>query len=98
MSAFARTADSSRTSRHVRLVPLPDSCIAANGRTIRSVRRRSLAVTQGSLGNTGLGLHIVHNVVTNCLGGRVNLDSEPGEGTKFQLMLPRVAPAGPAAQ
>jgi PAS domain S-box-containing protein len=43
---------------------------------------------------TGLGLHIVHSIVTNYLGGRLHLDSEPGEGTKVRLVLPRVAPAG----
>jgi PAS domain S-box-containing protein len=48
--------------------------------------------TRRDQGNTGLGLHIVHNVVTNCLGGRLNLDSRPGEGTRIQLILPRVAP------
>jgi signal transduction histidine kinase len=32
--------------------------------------------------------------VTNYLGGRVHLDSEPGKGTKIRLVLPRAAPAG----
>jgi PAS domain S-box-containing protein len=49
-------------------------------------------------GGTGLGLHIVHSIVTNCLGGRLDLDSKPGEGTKIQLILPRAAPAALAAQ
>ena len=49
--------------------------------------------TRRDQGNTGLGLHIVHTVVTNCLGGRLHLDSEPGGGTRIQLVLPRVAPA-----
>jgi PAS domain S-box-containing protein len=48
--------------------------------------------TRRNEGSTGLGLHIVHNIVTNRLGGRINLDSSPGEGTKVQLILPRVAP------
>lgn len=43
-------------------------------------------------GCTGLGLHIVYTIVTNCLGGRVNLESEPDEGTKITIVLPRVAP------
>jgi PAS domain S-box-containing protein len=50
--------------------------------------------TRRDQGGTGLGLHIVYSIVTNCLGGRLNLDSRPGEGTKVQLFLPRVAPAG----
>jgi PAS domain S-box-containing protein len=41
---------------------------------------------------TGLGLHIVHTIVTNRLGGRVNIESEPDEGTKIRIILPRVAP------
>src|SRR6202795_3162692 len=49
--------------------------------------------TRRDQGSTGLGLHIVHNIVTNCLGGGISLDSEPGEGTTIQLILPRVAPA-----
>jgi signal transduction histidine kinase len=49
--------------------------------------------TRRDLGSTGLGLHIVHNIVTNRLGGRLNLDSSPGAGTKFQIILPRGAPA-----
>jgi len=40
----------------------------------------------------GLGLHIVHNIVTNRLGGQINLDSEHGKGTTIQVILPRVAP------
>jgi PAS domain S-box-containing protein len=46
--------------------------------------------TRHHLGSTGLGLHILHNIVTNRLGGRLNLDSSPGAGTKFQIILPRV--------
>jgi PAS domain S-box-containing protein len=49
--------------------------------------------TRRNQGSTGLGLHIVHNIVTNCLGGRLNLDSKTGEGTKITIVLPRVAPA-----
>ena len=52
--------------------------------------------TRRDQGSTGLGLHIVHSIVTNCLGGSLNLDSKPDEGTKIRLILPRVAPAAPA--
>jgi PAS domain S-box-containing protein len=50
--------------------------------------------TRRDQGSTGLGLHIVHSIVTNYLGGRLHLDSEPGEGTKVRLVLPRMAPMG----
>jgi signal transduction histidine kinase len=50
--------------------------------------------TRRDQGSTGLGLHIVHRIVTNYLGGRLNLESEPGEGNKVRLVLPRVPPKG----
>ncbi len=40
-------------------------------------------------GSTGLGLHIVYNLVTNSLLGRIDIESEPGKGTRFILDLPQ---------
>jgi signal transduction histidine kinase len=54
--------------------------------------------TRREQGSTGLGLHIVHTIVTNCLGGRLHLDSEAGKGTSVQLILPRVAPTRAIAE
>ena len=48
--------------------------------------------TRRQYGATGLGLHVVYNIVAERLGGRLNLDSEPGRGTTVQLVLPRDAP------
>jgi len=53
--------------------------------------------TRRHLGCTGLGLHIVYSVVTDRLGGRLDLKSEPDRGTRVRLVLPRTAPAGPDA-
>jgi PAS domain S-box-containing protein len=50
--------------------------------------------TRRHQGCTGLGLHIVYSVVTDRLGGRLRLDSEPGKGTQVTMLLPRRAPAG----
>lgn len=43
-------------------------------------------------GGSGLGLHIVFSLVERTLGGRVSLESHPGQGATFSLRLPRVAP------
>lgn len=39
-------------------------------------------------GGTGLGLHLVHNLVTGVLGGRIQLTSEPDLGSCFMLTFP----------
>lgn len=43
-------------------------------------------------GGTGLGLHIVYNLVTQKLGGTIRCESEPNLGTKFILDIPCHAP------
>jgi C4-dicarboxylate-specific signal transduction histidine kinase len=48
--------------------------------------------TRRDRGCIGLGLHIVHNMVTNRLGGTLRLDSKPNGGTRVQMILPRMAP------
>lgn len=54
--------------------------------------------TKMGRGDSGLGLHIVHNTVEQVLGGRVEVTSRPGEGTEFRLTLPLRAPStNPAA-
>jgi signal transduction histidine kinase len=49
--------------------------------------------TRLGMGGSGLGLHIVHNIVTGVLGGKVEVHSPPGAGASFVLHLPCQAPA-----
>ncbi|GJE30075.1 sensor histidine kinase [Methylobacterium oxalidis] len=44
--------------------------------------------TARSRGSTGLGMHIVHNLVTAKLGGRIAIESRPGEGTRVRIEFP----------
>jgi signal transduction histidine kinase len=82
-------------SDHVEILFLDDGC----GMSVEVRRKASdpFFTTRRDQG-TGLGMHIVHSIVTNCLGGRLTLDSEPGKRTKIQLILPRVAPTGLTAR
>jgi signal transduction histidine kinase len=47
--------------------------------------------TRRDHGGTGLGLHVIFNIVTQSLGGRLILDSAPGHGTTFRIRIPRQA-------
>ena len=65
------------------------------------VRRRAFDpffTTRRDQGGTGLGLHIVYSIITTRLGGRLDLDSQLGGGTRIQMILPRVAPVELAAE
>lgn len=48
--------------------------------------------TRMGSGGSGLGLHIAYSIVSNVLGGAIELESVPGQGTRFTLDLPRRAP------
>jgi signal transduction histidine kinase len=47
--------------------------------------------TRRAQGSTGLGLYIVHNLVTQRLGGRITLAADPGKGTTICMTLPLLA-------
>lgn len=47
--------------------------------------------TKRGHGGTGLGLHILFNIVTQQLSGTVEVNSQPGEGTEFVVTLPASA-------
>jgi signal transduction histidine kinase len=60
-----------------------------------NVQRRAFDpffTTRRGDGGTGLGLHIVYNLITRRLGGRIVLSSMPDAGTTFRISLPRIAP------
>ena len=44
--------------------------------------------TKRSHGSTGLGMHIVYNLVTQKLGGQISVESKIGEGTLFDIRVP----------
>jgi hypothetical protein len=74
----------------IELIVADDCC----GMTLQVKRqafdRSSLLIA--TRGATGLGSHIVNNIIAEQLGGQIRLDSELDAGTRVQLILPRTAP------
>jgi len=44
--------------------------------------------TKRAQGGSGLGMHIVHNLVTQTLGGSVSCESEPQNGITIRIQIP----------
>ena len=67
--------------------------VADNGRGIAAAHLGQVFApfftTKRGQGGTGLGLHISYNLVVQKLGGEIRVESEPGQGTRFVLLLPR---------
>ena len=47
--------------------------------------------TKMGRGGTGLGMNIVHGIVTRVLGGQISVHSAPGQGTRIRVVFPRTA-------
>jgi signal transduction histidine kinase len=84
----------------VRCAPLNEAeaelSVTDDGRGMdESVRRRifdPFFTTKLGTGGSGLGMHIVHSIVTNVLGGQIEVRSAPGQGTQMLMRLPLSAP------
>ena len=67
-------------------------CYRDNGRGISLAERSRVFepfyTTKRGQGGTGLGLHIVYNLVTQKLGGSIECESTPGKGITFLIQIP----------
>lgn len=48
--------------------------------------------TKKGQGSTGLGLHIIYNIVTQNLGGQIHLKTEKNGGVEFKIQFPALHP------
>lgn len=55
---------------------------------IRSRVFEPFYTTKRGQGGTGLGLHLIYNLVTQRLNGHIRCESTPGKGTTFIIQLP----------
>jgi signal transduction histidine kinase len=80
----------------------PDTVVIRYRDTGKGIPEKNIAkifepffTTRRGSGGTGLGLHIVFNIVAQSLGGTIAVESIEGQGASFILTIPRVAPGKP---
>lgn len=73
-------------------ISFSDNGIGISAQVLRRVFEPFFTTKLGK-GGSGLGMHIVHNIVTQVFGGQISIDSSPGQGTSIHLDLPLQSPA-----
>ncbi|MCY0991808.1 HAMP domain-containing sensor histidine kinase [Nannocystis sp. ILAH1] len=69
-----------------------DDGVGISPELLRRVYEPFFTTARGS-GGSGLGLHIVHNLVTDLLCGTIRAESTPGRGARFTVRFPAHAEA-----
>ncbi|MEN9867640.1 MAG: hypothetical protein RL748_3230 [Pseudomonadota bacterium] len=72
-------------------IEFSDNGVGINEPDIKRIFDPFFTTKMGQGGN-GLGLSISYNIVTSLLNGHISVVSEPGQGTRFSLDVPLVAP------
>jgi len=86
------TIEIDRDGEHGALLVVRDDGIGMEPAVLRRVFD-PFFTTQRGRGGSGLGMHIVHNLVTDLLGGAIEVSSTPNQGTRVTIRLPiRVEP------
>ena len=82
-------------SRHLSgaVVAIEDTGCGISASLIKKVFSRYMTTKPQGI---GLGLHIVKRIIT-AHGGTIGIDSQPGQGTRFTIVLPTIAAPVPAA-
>jgi len=86
------TIEIDRDGEHGALLVVRDDGVGMEPAVLRRVFD-PFFTTQRGRGGSGLGMHIVHNLVTDLLGGAIEVSSTPNQGTRVTIRLPiRVEP------
>ncbi|MBK8973852.1 MAG: HAMP domain-containing histidine kinase [Hahellaceae bacterium] len=84
-------------SGHLKGADTVELTFADNGVGMSAEQKKHLYdpfyTTRLGSGGSGLGMHVVYNLVTTVLGGKISVDSAPGAGTRITVTIPR-APEG----
>lgn len=75
---------------HVQIICSDDG--VGMSETVRLRIFEAFFTTKFGQGGSGLGMQIVYNLVTGLLGGEINVESQPEQGTRIIITLPCAAP------
>ncbi len=69
-----------------------DNGMGMDNETLTKIYDPFFTTKRNSKGGTGLGMHIVYNLIVQTLGGKIECASTPGKGTTFIIKAPASPP------
>jgi signal transduction histidine kinase len=83
----------SRSADHEVMFQVEDTGVGLSGDDCRKVFEKFYRVPKDKqmAGGTGLGLPLVKHIVEDVHGGRIEVQSTPGKGSRFSVFLPSAA-------
>jgi len=82
-----------RRDEHI-LITYQDTGCGIPEENLKKIYDPFFTTKRGRNGGTGLGLHIVFNLVSQTLKGKIRCTSPPGEGARFEIEFPSLESAG----
>jgi len=79
------TIDLTKKFEHIELL-YQDNGVGMSAETINRIYEPFFTTARGT-GGSGLGMNIVYNLVTQKLGGTIQCESSPGQGTRFTIQF-----------
>ncbi|MBF0264695.1 MAG: HAMP domain-containing histidine kinase, partial [Gammaproteobacteria bacterium] len=70
------------------LIEVKDNGVGMKAKTLEKVFDPFYTTKRGK-GGSGLGMHIVYNLITQKLNGKIQCESELNQGTSFKILLPK---------
>lgn len=74
------------------LIEYIDNGVGMDSKTLEKIYDPFFTTKRNTKGGTGLGMHIVYNLIVQSLGGKVDCFSKPGEGARFIIKTPLEPP------
>ncbi len=89
------TLDVSQNGNNDLLIKYNDNGVGMDTKTLSKIYDPFFTTKRNTMGGTGLGMHIVYNLIVQSLGGRIECTSNPDIGTSFVIQTPLIPPELP---
>ena len=82
------TLNISKNGDNILHIAYTDNGTGMDEETLSKIYDPFFTTKRNTKGGSGLGMHIVYNLIVQTLGGKIECSSNPGQGTSFMIQAP----------